>query len=439
MNKNVLLTSLSLLFFGSLACLDTGVIVKTDSLDYTPSLSYKHLVFCLKSIAIDKTVYDLANEINTWQEKVNILPACFIDDLRKLHDELSIFYKDNRNLFKEESVILSKQYEAVIKQYNKISEQEATEVQDAWNKEPSIIAINRLIEVQQKKNESSLNCLQKMEKVEKQLKKQMRKQLTYLEAQIKKIVAISIDAFKKHKELFESFKKINTLISQSCESDKAYLVEGKFKLAQEYITYCNETVHISLKLITYLNKIIDLVHIDALNSCKEQLSYYQALFLKKIDGMAGYSKQLEQRKDEALKKEVVIKCAACSKIGDFKKCGRCQEAHYCSRDCQSKDWNKHKLICCERDTSFTFKISVIDSTDIVTDSNDVSYIVNGSTALGIMHATHPQSKDLYQLMYDPAAQFNLSFINKNKKYNVVLDESALDIIARDSFKKSIGK
>jgi len=34
-----------------------------------------------------------------------------------------------------------------------------------------------------------------------------------------------------------------------------------------------------------------------------------------------------------------------NKRGDFKKCSRCKAAFYCSKECQSTDWPKHKNIC----------------------------------------------------------------------------------------------
>ena len=39
-------------------------------------------------------------------------------------------------------------------------------------------------------------------------------------------------------------------------------------------------------------------------------------------------------------------CATCQKQGtDLKRCGACKAVYYCSVDCQSKDWQKHKLTC----------------------------------------------------------------------------------------------
>ena len=37
-------------------------------------------------------------------------------------------------------------------------------------------------------------------------------------------------------------------------------------------------------------------------------------------------------------------CQACGNEG-HKKCSRCEEAYYCGRECQVKDWQKHKAIC----------------------------------------------------------------------------------------------
>ena len=38
-------------------------------------------------------------------------------------------------------------------------------------------------------------------------------------------------------------------------------------------------------------------------------------------------------------------CASCGKKGK-KKCGRCMEVKYCSRECQVGDWRMHKVVCC---------------------------------------------------------------------------------------------
>ena len=40
----------------------------------------------------------------------------------------------------------------------------------------------------------------------------------------------------------------------------------------------------------------------------------------------------------------VVKCQDCGKDG-AKKCGACGEVYYCSRECQKRDWKKHRDAC----------------------------------------------------------------------------------------------
>jgi len=40
----------------------------------------------------------------------------------------------------------------------------------------------------------------------------------------------------------------------------------------------------------------------------------------------------------------VVKCQGCGKDGE-KKCGACGEVYYCSRECQKRDWKKHRAAC----------------------------------------------------------------------------------------------
>lgn len=48
-------------------------------------------------------------------------------------------------------------------------------------------------------------------------------------------------------------------------------------------------------------------------------------------------------------KKRLVDCAYCKKISsasdEFKRCSRCKQTHYCSADCQKKDWKTHKVLC----------------------------------------------------------------------------------------------
>jgi hypothetical protein len=42
---------------------------------------------------------------------------------------------------------------------------------------------------------------------------------------------------------------------------------------------------------------------------------------------------------------VVHICNTCRKMGQLRKCSKCQKQYYCSRECQKSDWQKHKGVC----------------------------------------------------------------------------------------------
>ena len=47
------------------------------------------------------------------------------------------------------------------------------------------------------------------------------------------------------------------------------------------------------------------------------------------------------------------RCAMCDRLCAVKKCGRCRQVGYCSKECQREHWAQHKLACTEarpRDT-----------------------------------------------------------------------------------------
>jgi len=55
--------------------------------------------------------------------------------------------------------------------------------------------------------------------------------------------------------------------------------------------------------------------------------------------------------DEELMKHCkqFINCDSCSQANPRMLCSHCHLAHYCSRECQRKDWKEHKLACSQID------------------------------------------------------------------------------------------
>lgn len=43
--------------------------------------------------------------------------------------------------------------------------------------------------------------------------------------------------------------------------------------------------------------------------------------------------------------KIVRQCMKCGSSAKTKKCSHCHFAHYCSRECQTKDWHQHKKEC----------------------------------------------------------------------------------------------
>ena len=57
---------------------------------------------------------------------------------------------------------------------------------------------------------------------------------------------------------------------------------------------------------------------------------------------------MEPATDEVVKEMGRAKDIVCSRQNE-KKCGRCDVVSYCSRECQDRDWKRHKSVvsCCE--------------------------------------------------------------------------------------------
>jgi len=50
-------------------------------------------------------------------------------------------------------------------------------------------------------------------------------------------------------------------------------------------------------------------------------------------------------------------CSVCKKVGQTMSCSKCREVRYCGRECQVKDWNKHKSNCKHSPADISLNIS----------------------------------------------------------------------------------
>jgi len=74
------------------------------------------------------------------------------------------------------------------------------------------------------------------------------------------------------------------------------------------------------------------------------------LIMKPVEMEGGINARLNV--DGEKQKVALSNCAMCNKVEDamrqFKSCPRCDSAVYCSRECQKRDWKKHKKVCNSR-------------------------------------------------------------------------------------------
>ncbi|KAE8441731.1 hypothetical protein EG329_004517 [Mollisiaceae sp. DMI_Dod_QoI] len=82
------------------------------------------------------------------------------------------------------------------------------------------------------------------------------------------------------------------------------------------------------------------------------------------------------------------KCCICSKATE-NKCAVCKSAHYCSADCQKKDWPLHKLLC-NKFVSFVEAGPTVD-----TEGDD--YAVSSKYKLAILFPEKSNSPELIWL------------------------------------------
>jgi hypothetical protein len=65
-----------------------------------------------------------------------------------------------------------------------------------------------------------------------------------------------------------------------------------------------------------------------------------------IAELSKKTKKVMVKKVVKRKKTRVAMCKLCGKVStEYGRCGRCKKETYCSRECQVKDWTRHKLVC----------------------------------------------------------------------------------------------
>lgn len=74
-----------------------------------------------------------------------------------------------------------------------------------------------------------------------------------------------------------------------------------------------------------------------------------SFYLPEKKGQDEVQRPLEAKASDkgAVKERIENCCGFCKKNGEMSRCDSCQEAYYCSKECQTKDWPTHKAACRE--------------------------------------------------------------------------------------------
>lgn len=175
-----------------------------------------------------------------------------------------------------------------------------------------------------------------------------------------------VNETKFYKELQEVQKKALKLNPNNSsiilQMANEFYDQRKFKEASEYFLKYVNIAFLGDKYTMESYFRLASIHIDdsslftkyyelGLESEKETLKIYQAQYLnmesKTSLQMLIQTKQItKQTKQLTLQSSQNQKvCAVCKKKENLKSCSRCKKVHYCSVECQKKDWNTHKQDC----------------------------------------------------------------------------------------------
>lgn len=391
--------------------------------------------FLTKKVALSEKISGLVRAQLT-EFNLKNLPIPMVKNLEGVNTELNSMHQTNAQTIQAVKKLAEK-YTPLINPFNDVADQEADDVEMAWQDIPKVmedgkvetkdrlnlITIGKLIKKQQKRANSSYKLMLKIKLIEDELKKHIDAS-TVTESHAENIIQKCFALFKNQKSLLPSFDELAPATAQSNASDNALMHQ---KMTHDDIQRYHNILNVNLILIGHLNEFVALLDTETLHSYQPELDEYHKIFSEKFNLLNEHDQQVEQKQPAASAtattgKDASIVCGSCSKTENLQRCGRCLTTHYCSKACQAKGWGKHKLVC----RPLTFHMS----TTTIKDSNGTIYKKTNSSRPDSLEIMHPTTGDRFKLIPDISAQSSVSFINEAKgtKYMVELDTSMTDLV-----------
>ena len=76
----------------------------------------------------------------------------------------------------------------------------------------------------------------------------------------------------------------------------------------------------------------------------EYNNFQENIVYENKDLLTSEEKNVQKEDNKTRVFEIEDKCKICGKVA-HNKCSKCKSAFYCSKDCQTLDWKKHKKMC----------------------------------------------------------------------------------------------
>ena len=140
----------------------------------------------------------------------------------------------------------------------------------------------------------------------------------------------------------KEFEALNVPADQVFKTTVQGFGEMKLNEALEMLPFLSNP---ELRAITTREQLMELLSFADFEKCRKGLDDFDilenALAAMKLAKETGGPAARTPKKQE----ETGTRCQFCHKKGPTKHCSKCKQAFYCNKECQGKDWKKHKKTC----------------------------------------------------------------------------------------------